>query len=223
MDKFVGISDVASNDPYKIRGYNRDAFDYIIDVGSNVGQFAMTAYFLFPEAKIFSYEPCSTTYKVLQNNMEGIPNVLLQNQAVGSGEPLYFRPSGGRSPTCTGNLFKEYDTGGYKVESITLDQVFSDNRIDLTKNILMKSDCEGGEQYILKDPYRDLLVACKQLSLEVHFQCPLDSRHGESFKDLPKWDRYNDWIEETFSESHSIFYHGSKKSGLGIYVITRLP
>lgn len=222
MKKFVGIQDIARNDPYKIRQYNKDSFDYIIDIGANVGQFAITSYILFPSSKIVCYEPCTETYTILCDNLEGIPNTILNNQAVGNGDLLYFKPSGSRSKTCTGNLFKEYKTGGYAVSSITIDSIFQYNNISPDTNILMKIDCEGGEQYILKDEYRNILRSCKHLSIEVHFQCSGTSKNSSNFVDLPKWDDYNDWIQNTFRRTHNILYHkSSKRLGLGVYVITR--
>lgn len=215
MEKFVGIKGIVSKDPYRIRGYDRNAFDYVIDIGANVGQVSLMAYILFPDAKLFAYEPCLDSYKVLCANMKGIPNLLLRNEAIGNGSDLYFKAGRGNS-TSDANAFKEYNTGGYTIKSVTIDDVFKQNEIDLQKNILICMDCEGGEQYVLKDEYKHILLRCKQLSVEIHFQC------RRKFKDLPKWSHYNDWIQNTFKETHTILYHySSKVLGHGHYVIRR--
>ena len=217
MKNFAGIRTIAGKDFYKIREYHQTSFDYVIDIGANVGQFTLMSYILFPYAKIISYEPCIETYKVLCENMADLPVVLI-NKAVGDGQPLYFKPSGSKSLTCVGNLFKKNDTGNYKIESVTVETLFKYHDIDTSKNILMKINCEGGEQYILQDKYKDILLKCKHLAMDLHFQCD----RNRNFDDFPEWSEYNNWIQKIFKSTHSILYHfSSKKRGRGVYVIRK--
>ncbi len=121
-----------------------------------------------------------------------------------------------------GHLFKKFDTGGYKVDSVTLSQVFEQHQIDTQKSIMLKIDCEGGEQYILQDAYKELLVACRHIGVEIHYHIDWNtsSKFYKNFFDLPSWEHYNEWIKETFSKTHTITYHcANKKRGLGVYVM----
>jgi len=219
MKNLVGMLDVTHNDPYLVRDCDKDAFDYVIDIGANTGQFSLFTRLLFPLAAIHSYEPCSITYNLLCENLSGFERINIVNKALGNGEPFYFKPSGGRSQTCTGNMFKPYDTSGYKIDSITLDNIFKD--IDTTKNVLLKIDCEGGEIYIMDDKYNDILQSCKQAVIEIHFN-PISKPEEKfsNFRDLPDWEVYNDWIHGVFENTHDIIYHYSNKhKGVGHYVM----
>ena len=40
----------------------------ILDIGANVGQFALPAWFAFPEAQIFSFEPLPDCFRQLQHS-----------------------------------------------------------------------------------------------------------------------------------------------------------
>ncbi len=219
MKNLVGMKSVSYNDPYKIRDCSKDAFDYVIDIGSNVGQFSLISRILFPNAKIFAYEPCEKTYQILCENMDGFSDLVLVNKALGYGYPLYFKKSRGFSETCTGHSFKSYNTGGYKVDGISVSDIFEENEIDVQKNVLFKMDCEGGEQCLLGDEYGcSLLQQCKQVSFEIHYSY----KNNVDFKDCPDWDTYNEWVQSTFKKTHNILYHrGNRNRGVGIYILTR--
>jgi len=203
MDELRRVRDIIQGDSYQIRNYDKDAFDYIIDIGSNVGQFSFIAHVLFSNAKIFAYEPCDKSYEVMCISLKGIPNLTLIHKALGNGEPLYFRESGGVLETCTGHLFKEKNTGNYKIDSVTLDKIFEENKIDLKKKILLKIDCEGGEQYLLNNKYNNILLECEHISFEAHFPCT----KYDNFDDLPTWETYNNWVKEVFTSTYNILYH----------------
>lgn len=216
MKNFVGIKDIAVVDSYLIRGYHGDAFDHVIDIGSNVGQFSVVARILFPEAKITSYEPCLKTYNVLCENMDGFYDVNLINKALGDGSPLYFMTSGGNSPTCTGHLFKGYNTGAQMVDSVSIGDIFEECGVGPTDNILLKIDCEGGERFLLEDENSHLLKLCKHFCIEIHFKC----KKYRNFDDLPDYIDYHNWMHDMFNETHDILYHRSRKDrGVGIYVV----
>lgn len=225
MRNLVGMLDITYRDPYLIRDCPKDAFDYVIDIGANTGQCASFCKFLFPLATIFSYEPCAESYKILCENLTGLDRmkrmgpIIFINKALGDNSDLYFSPSGASSLTCLGNAFKKHDTSYYKVKSVSIDNIFKENNIDTSKNILLKVDCEGGERYLMDDKYIPILSTCKQISMEVHFS---DYSKFHNFIDLPKWAVYNEWIYRVFNDTHDILYHcGLKRKGVGVYVLTR--
>ena len=84
------------------------------------------------------------------------------------------------------------------------------------KNYIIKSDCEGGERFLLND-YKDIIGKCKHFCMEIHFPNP---RHKQ-FDKFPSYMEYYNWVQ-TFSHTHKITYHHSrKKSGIGVYVLSR--
>ena len=60
--------------------------EVVFDVGANHGQSAISLHELFPEARIFSFEPASRTFAALQKNVERIPLITPVRAAVGSRE-----------------------------------------------------------------------------------------------------------------------------------------
>lgn len=55
----------------------------IIDVGANIGQFALAANKFYPNATIHSFEPVPSSFTTLVENVKNIPNVNIYNVALG--------------------------------------------------------------------------------------------------------------------------------------------
>jgi len=66
--------------------HKSNPFEICFDVGANCGQTAKTLNHLFPEAKIYSVEPASETFKKLQAAVAHIPNITPIRTAVGDKE-----------------------------------------------------------------------------------------------------------------------------------------
>ena len=64
----------------------RFAFDFIVDVGANRGQFALISRKIFPKAKIVSFEPLLEPAQVFRRVFDSDPNVTLYPYAVGKVE-----------------------------------------------------------------------------------------------------------------------------------------
>lgn len=214
MARFTEIKTILYSDDYMIKRWNRDDFDYVIDIGGNAGTFTLVSHIYFPKALIFTYEPCKSTYEVMCENLKRFRNIKLINEALGNGNPVFIRDVW--CPTSRLIQFLEEDTGNYKVNSSTILDVFKNNDIDSEKNILLKLDCEGGERILLNNESNEILKKCKQISMEVHFRCP----NNRYFDNLPEWESYNSWVHDVFEETHNILYYKSSKStGLGTYII----
>jgi len=214
--RFSEIEGIFYKDVYVIKSYKEEDFDYIIDIGGNTGTFTLMSHMHFPNAKIFSYEPCVPSYRVMCENLKGFCNLTIINKALGDGRCLYLKVFG--KETSTGNQFIEENNGQHKTKSVTLLDIISNNNIDLSKNILLKIDCEGGEKYLLSNEYNDILRRCKHIAMEVHFKC---SRNKE-FDWLPEWLDYKNWIYDVFDKTYNILYHKSNKhKGYGIYALTK--
>ena len=213
--RFTEIKTILYGDDYMIRRYKEDDFDYIIDIGGNAGTFTLVSHILFPGALIFTYEPCKSTFAVMCENLKKFRNIKLINKALGSGNSIFIRDVW--YSTSRAIQFIEEDTGNYKIDSSTMVDIFKDNDVDINKNILVKMDCEGGEEILLDNESNEILKKCKQISMEIHFKCPGNSY----FDNFPEWKVYNSWVYDVFEETHDILYHkSSKHKGTGIYVIT---
>jgi len=122
----------------------------ILDIGANVGSFAIWANMRWPDSMIHAYEPHPETFKALVANVGSLPNVLCHNQAVypteNAHELFYSRYAGdGESGlvTCMTRTF----------EGLPQERTFSVPVIHpraLPKCDLLKIDVEGAEASILE-------------------------------------------------------------------------
>jgi FkbM family methyltransferase len=69
------------NGEYDI-GYN-NANPVILDIGANIGGFARWANYKWPNSKIYCYEPVKSTFEMLKSNTFDIPNMEINNVAIG--------------------------------------------------------------------------------------------------------------------------------------------
>lgn len=66
------------------KGWLRDiGFDTILDVGANTGQFARAAYYVFPRAQIYSFEPLPSCLAQMNARMVGIDRFQAFESAIG--------------------------------------------------------------------------------------------------------------------------------------------
>lgn len=123
----------------------------IIDVGANIGMFVIRMKQLYPQAKIFAYEPMPGNYHQLRANLgrNGLDNVVMVQKGVGGTprmETLYIHPKniGGHSIHAT-------LAGGRKSLQIELmDVELILGALDGATCSLLKLDCEGAEFEIIK-------------------------------------------------------------------------
>lgn len=214
--------EIILKDCYKFRYWNHDFFDYIVDIGANVGIFSLFSSMRHVNAKVFAYEPCKETFEDLIKNVGFIPNVECVNMALGDGEDLFFYDT--EWSGC--NLFfKDEEMAKnltYEINSCTLDSIFSNNDISVDNNYFIKIDCEGGERFLLDDKKAiDIIKDSCGSGIEVHFP-----PHGgnprkdamERFSTFPEWEVYNDWMNDNFGKTHEVIYHcSSKMRGSGVY------
>lgn len=144
----------------------------VVDIGANIGVFSMKAARAAKNVKVFSYEPfpqsfTGLTENIRLNNLE--KSIMPVNKAVAGrrGElELFFRPndSGGVSMYQLGD---KSELHSIKVPAVTLEDIFSDNKINTCD--FMKIDCEGAEEEIFFNAPRDLFRHIKSITLEWHY------------------------------------------------------
>jgi len=132
----------------------------IIDIGANVGFFSLIMNYLYPKAKIYSYEPIPLIYKCLQNNFKKNTQVKTYNFALSN-------KSGHAKMTFNENtnaLSKISNRGNVMVNITTLDKIIYKNKIAVID--ILKIDTEGFEDFILEGGHKALSIT-KYLLIEV--------------------------------------------------------
>jgi FkbM family methyltransferase len=147
----------------------------VIDIGGNVGTFAIPLAKKFPFLKIYAFEPAKENFKNFKKNiaLNGIPDGIIhvENLAVTSdGRPVNLQVCAANSG---GSTIVEMATDGTDgdyvdadIPSITLGEIFKKYGIETCK--LLKMDCEGAEYEILYNVDKNILKRCTNLRAEFH-------------------------------------------------------
>lgn len=133
-------------------------FDQIIDVGANSGQFSTVASYLYPNAKIDSFEPLPNLYPKIKKKFESNKNITTHNLALGNEEGAikfnqykYGHMSSILDISSQNSHFprEENDLVQIEVAIKTLDSMALVNKE--TKGVtLLKLDVQGYELEVLK-------------------------------------------------------------------------
>jgi len=147
----------------RVRFFNRNKwlaekkFKSIIDIGANIGQFAKKAKWLFPDAKLYSFEPIPFVYEELKNNFKDDCNFRAFNCALGDeeGETSFYLNgfSDSSSMLKMTDVHKDnfpitFNEQSINVEIKKLDNVMSVNQIE--KPYLVKLDVQGYEEKVIR-------------------------------------------------------------------------
>ena len=128
----------------------------VIDIGANVGQFAVAAARFFPGTEIHSFEPVEETVRRLIKNTAAEKRITAHQTAIGerSGEAEIYINSDSRAtsilPLAKAHLEAfphAVETKKSTVKISTLDGIFS--QIDLPRPVLIKIDVEGYEWQVI--------------------------------------------------------------------------
>jgi FkbM family methyltransferase len=129
----------------------------VIDVGANVGQFAVAASRIFTGVSIHSFEPNPDCVTILKKHVEPLRNVLVYPIALGDkeGEEVFHVNSHSHSSSIlplSRNHLQAFpdarEVNAIKVRVSTLDNVFSG--IELAASVLLKLDVQGYEAQVLR-------------------------------------------------------------------------
>ncbi|MEH1848671.1 MAG: FkbM family methyltransferase [Nostoc sp.] len=121
----------------------------ILDIGANIGCFAVWANMRWPKSKIHAFEPHPETFKILIQNVKSIDNIICHNVAVYPSdrqkEIFYARHPGDGEAGLTHYLNKYYKI----FESDNLFEVPIFHPAKLPEADIVKIDTEGAEFQIL--------------------------------------------------------------------------
>lgn len=121
----------------------------IFDVGANIGVISALMANLYPDAKIYAFEPMPENYEILLKNVAEYPNVIPRNVALGDvagDRTLYFSEDETNFGGCS-----FFEPGANKQKSVTVRVA---NTADEVRAVggsvdMIKIDSEGSEAEIL--------------------------------------------------------------------------
>lgn len=129
----------------------------VIDVGANVGQFAVAAAKLFPNVRVYSFEPVPDCAEKLRKNVSGLGNVVVYPFALGKTEgqtPFHVNTHSHSSSvlplseTHTNAFPEARETQVIDIKLSTLDKVFA--TVEFQSPVLLKLDVQGYEMQTLR-------------------------------------------------------------------------
>jgi FkbM family methyltransferase len=122
----------------------------ILDIGANVGSFALWANLRWPQSTIIAYEPNPETHAMLVRNVQALPNVICHHAAVYPGErkeDLFWSryPGDGEGGLCAymDRTFRDLPAAQTRLVPVIHPR-------DLPRCDVMKLDVEGAEAAILE-------------------------------------------------------------------------
>lgn len=148
----------------------------IVDIGANIGAFTLFAAKMFPNKRIFAYEPEPDNRSCLESNVmmnRLIGRVSIRGIAVAGvrGTQTITQQQGNSRLDSTPQDVSQSSQSAARIncESVTLEDVLADNFIDECS--LLKLDAEGSEFDILNAPPR-VLRKFERLAMETHWFTP---------------------------------------------------
>lgn len=135
----------------------------VIDVGANVGQFAIAASKIFDNIQVHSFEPVPACFKELQRNVSSLRNIVVYPFALGECDikttfnvNTHSQASSflALAPAHYDAFPNEQEKEEITVKTSTLDLVFVNN--ELQRPILLKVDVQGYESQVLLGGERTL-------------------------------------------------------------------
>ena len=138
----------------------------ILDLGANIGAFAVWAKNIWPDAEVHSFEPMDFNIQVFKRNTAGLEGVHLHEMAVG--DPMLHRMWIGKNNQGECSLLRSDSVIDEYVEVETCDPDSEFFR-DLAKRAdFIKLDIEGSEGYVLANmPLEAEYIAFEYHSEEV--------------------------------------------------------
>ncbi len=147
----------------------------VIDVGAHAGESALQFHQIFPNARIYSFEPLHDCFVQLNATMKDVPNFRSFNLALGDEEGRLDMHHSEWAPSSSllkmGKLHKEaypFSSGEtlQTVDVSTLDKIAQG--FELEENILLKIDVQGYEHKVIRGS-RNILNRTKVIIIETSF------------------------------------------------------
>ena len=132
-------------------------FDVVLDVGANTGQFAQVARYVFPRARIFSFEPLPECVEDISRRMRGDAAFRVFASAVGSEDGTVTMHQSASSPSSSILSMTEEHTSAFPWSEGGTDLEVAIHRLDhylpeieLQGRVLLKIDVQGFAMEVLR-------------------------------------------------------------------------
>lgn len=163
----VFVRSIIEEREYTPAGFEIGESDTVVDIGGNIGTFAILASRAAHHGRVFTFEPNSENYSLLQQNiaLNRAGNITAINAAVArtNGElKLYCSKQGGFHSLARNQRHVSEET----VRAVSLQSIFDEFKIEHCN--FLKVDCEGAEYEILGSASRELLSRIDMIALEYH-------------------------------------------------------
>lgn len=172
----------------------------VIDIGANVGFFAVAARVLCPNAQVIAVEPEPKTYQQLLANAK---HLRIQPVNAGLG-PIALRLKYKSGPDLGpfGVRFDPEGSGPDLIPGVTLQQIVRAFNVE-PHGLFLKVDCEGGERHLIGDKESEEIIAgCVGIGGEYHF---VDS--GPTLKD------FESWLLSLVGDTHAVTFFDQFRHG----------
>jgi FkbM family methyltransferase len=134
----------------------------ILDLGANIGAFAVWAKNIWPDAEVHSFEPMSFNAEVFRRNTAGLEDVTLYEMAVGDPDLNRIWIGKNNQGECS-----QYQSSSTTDEAVDIEVCDPDSKwfFDLARRAdFIKLDIEGAETYVLGN----MPLTAEYIALEYH-------------------------------------------------------
>lgn len=157
--------------------------EVILDIGGNIGTTSVFYSNMFPQAKIYTFEPVPGNFELLQKNVSGLANVSAFNVGLGDSDKKVLIYGSAEQDNTGGFSLYDVDVDKSKSEQIEVKNSATFlSEIGVDKVDLLKIDTEGAEFDILTSMDREMLSNVKWIIGELH-----GVRDYELFEYLSQW------------------------------------
>jgi FkbM family methyltransferase len=195
------VEDVLVRDEYKL--YSRTKPDPLvfIDIGAHAGSFAVLTKFLYPQSRVYCFEPNPLILPILKKNVEPL-GIVVYPFAISENQLSWLSvPSRELGPDMGASCVIKEDNQARNRKSYKIDSISINDAINLTgeKEIgYIKMDCEGSEWDIIDNISQDninklhyiigewhngfgvnFLRICKEKLINFNFQALTDPSLGQ--------------------------------------------
>ncbi len=146
-----------------------------IDVGGHYGQTSLAMNFIFPKAKIYSFEPVKNSYEILKEKTKDIENIKIFNFGLGNENKkssFWLNDFDGASSllNSTEERDKTYEVTRNKNKiDVDIRRFDSLKDIEIRRPLYVKIDVEGAEKLVLEG-FGDLVKEIDVLQIEFNFK-----------------------------------------------------
>jgi len=197
------IKSILESDEYHTKELDIKDGDVIIDIGAHIGALPLLLYALGKKLGVYCYEPIPENYRLLFKNLEDNDlqdfGYCWEKAVVGKPRDKVRIYYGDDSFNGLAHKFigspvwdppKDFKNSFVEAETITLEQIFKENKITQCK--VLKIDCEGFEYEIFENTPKEILDKIEYIVGEHHGNIGIACGHRDYVHQLIGKDIFDD-------------------------------